>query len=70
MLAKRGQCSPVGFSEIVADNHSQIERFGDGLDATDEVDCGADHGEIETIRGADIAVNDRAVMEGDDDFER
>jgi hypothetical protein len=40
------------------------------LDAAHQIDRGPDHGEIEPVGGADIAVMDRADMQRDDDVER
>jgi hypothetical protein len=70
MLAERFQRSAIGIREIVAHHQRQVERFGDGLDAADQIDRRSDHREVEAVGRSDITVNDRAVVERDDDFER
>jgi hypothetical protein len=60
----------VSRDEIVADDQRQIERFRHRLDAADQIDRRTDHREIEAVRGADIAVDDRAVVQRDGDPER
>ena len=60
--AERGQALAMDFGEIVADHQRQIERLGDRLDPADEIDRRSDDGEIESIRGSDIAVDDRAIV--------
>src|SRR6202142_446242 len=70
MLAERLQRSPIGACEIVAYDQRQIERLGDGLDAADQVDRRSDHREVEAVRRSDVAIDDRAIVKRDDDFER
>src|SRR5271163_1372396 len=68
--ADRRQALPVSRDEIVADDQRQIERFRHRLDAADQIDRRTDDREIEAVRGADIAVDDRAVVQRDGDPER
>src|SRR5580704_11155135 len=70
VTAERLQRAAVGAREIVADDDRLVQRFGYRLDPADEIDGRADHGEIEPVGGADIAVDGRADVKGDDDLER
>ena len=58
MPTERAEIAAMGASECLADHDRQIESLRHGLDPADEVDRGADHGEIEPRGGADIAVDD------------
>jgi hypothetical protein len=68
--AHRRQALPVSRDEIVADDQRQIERFRHRLDAVTRLTRRTNHREIEAVRGADIAVDDRAVVQRDGDPER
>jgi hypothetical protein len=70
MQPERLQRSAIGVGEIVAHDQRQMERLGDGFDAVDQIDRGPDHREVEVVGGADVAVDDGAIVERDDDFER
>jgi hypothetical protein len=67
---ERPQRPAVGAGELVADHDRQVERLRDRLDPADQIDRRPDHGEIETVGSADIAVYDRAGMQRDDDVQR
>lgn len=70
MLAERFQRFAVGTCEIVAHDQRQIKGLRDGFDAADQIDGRPYHREIEAIGRSDVAVDDRAIVEGDDDFQR
>src|SRR5205823_2180951 len=44
-----------------------VELAAEPLDAAGQIDVGTDHGEIEPVVGADIAVGNRSVMQRDAD---
>src|SRR5579862_6776267 len=70
VAAERLKRPAIGAGEIVADDDRLVQRLGDRFDPADEIDGGTDHGEIQPVGGADIAVDRRADMKGDDDLER
>ena len=70
MTAERMQRLAVGTREIVADDDRQVQRLGHRFDPADQIDGGADHGEIKPVGGADIAVDRRADVKRYDDLER
>ena len=70
VAAERLQRPAIGAREIVTDDDRLVERLGDSFDPADEIDGRADHGEIKPVGGADIAVDCRADVKGDDDLER
>src|SRR3984957_14631474 len=47
VTAERLQRPVIGAGEIVTDDDRLVQRLGQGLDAADEIDGRADHGEIE-----------------------
>src|SRR5690348_4739578 len=64
MKPERQQRCRVRPREIVANYDRQVQYLPDGLDAADQVDSRADDGEVESVDGADIAIDrgtDRAV---------
>ena len=70
VTAERLQRPAIGAREIVADDDRLVQRLGHGLDPADEIDGGADHGEIKPVGGPDIAVDRRANVTRYDDLER
>ena len=70
MPTERAEIAAIGPSECLADRDGQIESLRHGLDPADEVDRGADHGEIEPRGGADIAVDDNPAVECHDHAHR
>ena len=70
MTAERLQRPAIGAREIVTDDDRLVQRLGHGLDPADEIDGRADHGEIKPVGGADVAIDRRADVKGDDDLER
>lgn len=51
MPTEGAEIAAIGASECLADHDRQIERHCHGLDPTDEVDRGADNGEIKPLGG-------------------
>jgi len=62
---ERVQRFAVNTREIIANNDRHIERLGHTFDPADQIDGGTDHGEIEPVGGADIAVDRRADVKRD-----
>ena len=63
MFAERYQrCSGLG-SNRAGDQHLPPERPAQPLQPTDEVDCGADRGEIQPIGRTDVAPQYLAEMQ-------
>src|ERR1700674_4110120 len=50
-------------SELGGDQHLAPERFAQGLDARDLIDCWSDDREVEAVDSADIAIEDFPDME-------
>ena len=55
--AERTQRLAISTREIVTDDDRQVQRLGHTFDPAYEIDSGADHGEIEPIDSADIAID-------------
>ena len=63
MFAERHQRRAGLGSDRTRDQHGVAEWSAQSLEPADEVDRGADGGEIKPVRGADIAPQDFAEMQ-------
>ena len=70
MPAERPQRFAVSTREIVTDDDRQVQRLGHIFDPANEINGGTDHGEIEPVRGADVAVDCGTDVKRHDDLER
>ena len=70
MTAERTQWLTISTREIVTHDDRQVQRLGNTFDPADQIDGGADHGEIESVGRADISVDHGADVKRYDDLER
>src|SRR5215469_6117656 len=69
-MAKRGQRFPTGARKVIAEHDWCVEGFRCCLETTDKIYCGPYDGEIESLGGADVAVNHCTDVQRYDDLKR
>src|SRR5215468_11862798 len=69
-MAKRGQRFPIGACKVIAQHDWCFEGFRCCLEAADQIYRGPYDGEIESLSGADVAVNHCTDVQRYDDLKR